>query len=180
MRGQPTYSGEAGGNNMEKTDAEVKAAYNVARRIAKSVMRSRTTAGMAYEDFVQEGVLAWLQGRSIYYGMIDAFRRLAPISPYSYGVKGVKEPEMVSFVEELYTQYDDDERDRIDTLLDAEKILKRIQEIPNDVLQFALLGYLYFGMTLREIGSVLEKSHEWVRTYLVEPELKKIREEFQC
>jgi len=164
---------------MEKTDEEVKAAYNVARRIAKSVMRSRTTAGMAYEDFVQEGVLAWLQGQSIYYGMIDAFRKQAALSPYSYGVKGIAEPEILSFDEELDSNKDD-ESSRLDTLLDAEKILKRIQAIPNDILQFALLGYLYFGMSLREIAGVLEKSHEWVRTYLVEPELKKIREEFQC
>jgi len=166
---------------MEKTDSEVQAAYNVARRIAKTVMRKVSTintSSMAFEDFVQEGVIAWLEGKPMYYGMIDAFRAQAMISPYSYGTKGVKEPQMVLFDENIDSS--NDCTAAVDISIDAERILKRIQKVPNDIQQFALLGYLYFGMSLREIAGVLEKSHEWVRTYLIEPELKKIREEFQC
>jgi len=166
---------------MEKTDAEVKVAYIIARRMARNIMRKMSTVNstpMSYEDYVQEGVMAWLEGRSMYYGMIDAFRKQALISPYSYNLKGVKEPLVIPFDENNHGSQDPSEDTEI--TVDAEKILKRIQEVPDDIQQFALLGYLYFGMSLREIGAVLEKSHEWVRTYLVEPELKKIREEFQC
>ena len=167
---------------MEKTDAEVKAAYSVARSIAKNVMRSKVSTlnstCMAYEDFVQEGVLAWLEGKSMYYGMIDAFRKQALISPYSYGVKGVKEPQVLPYQEE-FDGYINPLHD-LETAIDAQKILKRIQSVEDPIKQFALLGYLYFGMSLRDIAEVLDKSHEWVRTYLVEPELKLIREEFQC
>lgn len=163
---------------VEKTDMEVQSAYTMARRIAKSVMRTLSTPSMGFDDFVQEGVVAWLEGKSMYYGMIDAFRSQAKLSPYSYTTKGMKEPEVLQFNEEMDGV--NEEASEIATKIDAERILKRIQSVQNDQQQFALLGYLYFGMSLREIGTVLEKSHEWVRTYLVEPELKKIREEFKC
>jgi len=164
-----------------KTDAEVKSAYAVARRVAKSVMRKVSTLNsnsMGFDDFVQEGMMAWLEGKSMYYGMIDAFRAQAKLSPYSYNVKGMKEPQVFQF-DEAIDSINENAED-IATKIDAERILKRIQAVENAQQQFALLGYLYFGMSLREIGTVLEKSHEWVRTYLVEPELKKIREEFKC
>ena len=166
---------------MNRSDVEVESAYKVARRVAKSVMRKVSTLNscpMGFEDFVQEGMIAWIEGKSMYYGMIDAFRTQAMISPYSYGVKGVKEPQMLQFEEDLDGV--SNPSTGIEIAIDAERILKRIQSVPDEIQQFALLGYLYFGMSLREIGRVLEKSHEWVRTYLVEPELKKIREEFQC
>jgi DNA-directed RNA polymerase specialized sigma24 family protein len=166
---------------MEKTDVEVQSAYSVARRIAKSVMRKVSTLNsnsMGFEDFVQEGMMAWLEGKSMYYGMIDAFRSQAKMSSYSYTTKGMKEPEVLLFNDEIDGATD--EAAEICNRIDAERILKRIQAVDNEQQQFALLGYLYFGMSLREIGTVLEKSHEWVRTYLVEPELKKIREEFKC
>jgi hypothetical protein len=166
---------------VEKTNTEVMLAYTVARRVAKGVMRKVSTLNstcMAYEDFVQEGVMAWLEGKSMYYGMIDAFRSQAMISPYSYNTKGVKEPQVLPFEDGLdgFTN----PTEAIDNAIDAQKMLKRIQAVEDPIKQFALLGYLYFGMSLREIAEVLDKSHEWVRTYLVEPELKIIREEFQC
>jgi DNA-directed RNA polymerase specialized sigma24 family protein len=133
---------------------------------------------MDLDDFVQEGIVAWLEGKPMHFRMLDAFHKQTRMSKYAYSVKGMTEPVEFQHTDEL-----DNPVNTIPDLemaIDAEKILKRIQSVENDHQQFALLGYLYFGMSLREIGEVLEKSHEWVRTYLVEPELKKIREEFKC
>lgn len=168
---------------MEKqhTEVEIQAAYSVARRIAKSVMRKMASLrpnSMGFEDFVQEGMVAWLEGKPMYYRMLDAFHKQTMMSPYSYNVKGMPEPQAVRFEDEFDGASNPD--CEIEVALDAEKVLKRIQAVPDEAQQFALLGYLYFGMSLRDIGEVLEKSHEWVRTYLVQPELKKIQEEFKC
>lgn len=166
---------------MEKTEGEVKSAYTVARRLAKHVVGKLSTlnsSSMGYEDFVQEGMLAWLEGKSMYYGMIDAFRKQSMIAPYSYVTKGMKEPQVLPFDESIDAPCDDTEE--VDKHIDAQKILARVQAVDDELVQFALLGYLYFGMSLRDIGEVLEKSHEWVRLYLINPELKKIREEFSC
>jgi DNA-directed RNA polymerase specialized sigma24 family protein len=165
----------------QKTELETQQAYKVARRIAQSVMRRFAGSHqlVSYEDFVQDGMLGWLEGKSMYFAMIDSFRRQAMMSNYSYKVKGMKEPGLTSFNEDVHSMTHENPVHEWDNQIDAQDILERIQRVDDDVQQFALLGYLYFGMSLREIGEVLDKSHEWVRTYLIEPELSLIREEFR-
>jgi hypothetical protein len=168
---------------MEKTEGEVKSAYKMARRLAKHVMSKITpvnnSSSMGYEDFVQEGMLAWLEGKSMYYGMIDAFREQAMLGKYSYTTKGMTDPQVVPFNEEV-DGHTDDESEEVIKHIDAQKVMQRILAVENEQVQFALLGYLCYGMSLRDLGEVLEMSHEGVRLYLINPELKKIREEFSC
>jgi DNA-directed RNA polymerase specialized sigma subunit len=165
----------------QKTDEEVEQAYNVARKLARYVMRR--TAGcrqlVSFEDFVQDGMLGWLEGKDMFFAMIDAFRKQAMMSNYSYKKKGMKEPGLTSFDEMMHSTEVENPTHEWDKQIDAQKVLKRIQGITDEATKFALLGYLYFGMSLREIAEILERSHEWVRLYLIEPELSKIREEFQ-
>jgi DNA-directed RNA polymerase specialized sigma24 family protein len=165
----------------QKSPAEVEQAYTVARRIARSIMRRFAGSHqlVSFEDFVQDGMLGWLEGRSMYFSMIDAFRKQAMMSNYSYKVKDMKEPGLTSFNEDVHSMTHENPVHEWDKHIDAQAILERIQRVDDDAQQFALLGYLYFGMSLREIGDVLDKSHEWVRTYLIEPELRLIVEEFK-
>jgi DNA-directed RNA polymerase specialized sigma subunit len=164
----------------EKTEREVELAYNAARRIARSFVQKYSGVlppSVDYEDYVQIGMLAWLESRDMYWEMIRALRKALEFSKYSYKVKKLPVPQMVEF---------DDERsnrqpiEALEDKIDAQRILDRIYDVEDDRKQFALMGYLFLGMSLRDIGEVFEKSHEWVRTYLIEPELKKIREELTC
>jgi len=165
----------------EKSEEEVKQAYVDARRIAQSIMRrfSGSHQLVSVEDFVQDGMLGWLEGKSMYYSMIDSFRKQAMISNHSYKKRGIKEPDLTSFNEDMHSNVNDSPVHEWDTLIDAQKVLERVRQVKDDAQQFALLGYLYFDMSLREIGDILGKSHEWVRKFLIEPELKLIKEEFK-
>lgn len=169
---------------MEKTPEEIEAAYAVARRLANSIVkrvRSSHDHYLDYDDFVQEGMVAWLEGRSMYHAMLRAFGKAAKMSYYSYKVKGMEEPRTITIDELMDSPSTGLELiEQLDRKVDAQKILRRILSIKDERAQFAVLAHFYFGMTLRELGIVFEKSHEWVRTYLIEPELKKLREEFSC
>jgi hypothetical protein len=136
---------------------------------------------MDYDDFVQEGILAWLEGRRMYPAMLRAFGKSAKMSYYSYSVKGMHEPQTLPLDDFVDSEASDTpDIEHLHDKVDASKIMRRITRIENEQIQFALLGYLYFGMTLRDLGEVFGKSHEWVRSYLIEPELVKLREEFKC
>lgn len=170
--------------DTEYTKEEVEAAYKVARRLATMVLnrvRSSHDHILDYDDFVQEGMLAWLEGRPMYESMIRAFTNSAKISNYSYKVKGVREPVTLSLDNMNDSEHPgENPYESLENKIDMNKILSRILEIKDEQAQFAVLAYFFFGMSLRQLGEVFEKSHEWVRTYLIEPELAKLREEFKC
>lgn len=161
------------------TPKEIEVAYRTAKKIANQFIRSRKRLpDMDFDDFVQEGVLGWLEGRNIYYAMASAYRYASKFHDYDYRVKGITDPVMVEFNEETHTEADCLEESVVQAL-DAGRIIERILEIEDDTVQFILLGAHYFGMSLRELSVVLGKSHEWVRTILVE-QTKILREEFQA
>ena len=164
-----------------KTDEEVEAAYRVARKLANVLVKRMFSSHdhfTDYDDYVQEGMLAWLQGKDMYRAMTHAFSNAAKLSRYSFNVKKMAEPYTVPLTDDVADEIFDSPDDDLSTRIDANKILKRIMQIPNEQAQFAVLGYLYFGLSLRDLAEIFEKSHEWVRTYLLEPEITKLREEF--
>jgi len=167
---------------VEKTKEEIEVAYKIARVLAKSLMARFWSSHdhiMALEDYIQEGILGWLEGRSMYRSMIRAFSNTAKMSNYSYVVKGMREPHTVPLDDYVENEHATENIcAELDKQVDASKFLDRILAIQDDKAQFAVLGYFYFDMSLRDIGEVLEKSHEWVRTYLINPEIEKLREEF--
>lgn len=163
-----------------KTDKEVELAYRAARKIARSFVRrynSIMTPTADFEDYVQTGMVEWLEGRDMYWGMIRELRRSLEFSKYLYKVKQMPAPHMVEFEDD---RHDRDLKDEIERKIDAQPILDKIYAIEDEQKQFALVAYFLLGLSLREIAQVFEKSHEWVRTYLIDPEIKRIREELVC
>lgn len=159
---------------------QVEIAYSVARRIARSFDRlQQIQQVMDFDDFVQEGVLAWLEGRPMYLAMLDAFRRVAKLSQYAYSVKGLSDPPHTEFIEEMYTDTADSVEDELVENIDAQRVLDRIMSIKDETTRFVVTGSLYFGISLRDMGEVLGKSHEWVRL-LLDTQVQKLKEEFQC
>jgi len=166
-----------------KTDEQIRAAYEVAHRLAKSVLkRMKTNRASIFDedDLVQEGMVAWLEDRNMYYSMIRAIRDSSVLSRYAYDVKGLHDPFVTSLDDTDISATAEDTQDWMASVIDATAAWKRVMEIKNDDARFAVLSYTLDIMSLRELGRVFEKSHEWVRTFLIEPELKKIREEFGC
>lgn len=159
---------------------EVEIAYSVARRIAKSLSRLlHVQKVLDFDDFVQEGVLAWLEGRPMYLSMLDAFRRVANLSQYAYNIKGLPDLERLEFIEEAHTDVTESIEDELIENIDAQRIGDRIMSIEDETTRFVVMGSLYFGMSLRDIGEVLGKSHEWVRL-LLDTQVQKLKEEFTC
>lgn len=169
---------------MERTEQEIEVAYKVARKLANSVVsrvRSSHSHYIDFDDYVQEGVLAWLEGRNMYRAMMEAFVKAAKMSKYSFNTKGMKEPRTVDIdsLSDVVAEEENVEAVLVQRI-DANRVLQRILAVSNEQVQFALLAYLYIGMSLREISQVFGKSHEWVRTYLIEPELARIKEDLKC
>lgn len=170
---------------MQKTDEEVNRAYDVARKLAKACMRhmlfnNKTVFHIDEEDLVQEGMIAWLTGESnMYARMVRVIRDAKMGSRYQYDQKGLSDINVFpieSFPED--TSVDEEAEDRMLDHIDAKPLLERIERIPNKDARLALTAYLMYDVSLRELGELFEKSHEWVRKHLIQPELKKIREEF--
>lgn len=162
-----------------KTEREVELAYRAARRIARSFVSRYNGVlppSLDFEDYVQEGILAWLEGRDMYWEMNVAFKKASKLSVYAYKVKKTPVPQSVEFEDD---KNQEDRCAELECRVDAGKITERVYAIQDEKVQFAIMAYLLLGMSLREIGKVFEKSHEWVRTYLIEPELHKMREEFK-
>ncbi|MFH1738364.1 MAG: hypothetical protein ABIH23_05105 [bacterium] len=163
----------------KKTELEIKAAYAVATKLARKFMK-HTHADiyrphMDLEDFVQDGILAWLEGRPMYYAMLDSYRASSPLSRWDREVLGLVEPTATEFKDNISAE---DVLSDIEVKIDSDKIIRRIQSIKDENVRFATLAYLYFGMSLREIGAVLGQSHESVRQNIILPEIKRLREEF--
>jgi RNA polymerase sigma factor (sigma-70 family) len=158
---------------------DVNMAYEVARKIAASLFskHAQVQEMLDFEDFVQEGMLAWWEGSvTMYNAMMDAFRRASKLSRYSYVVKGMTPPYELSYNDEMFEGPNITE-DEIIEHLDSGKVLERINAIKDSRTKFIVQGNLYFGMSYRELGEVLDLSHERIRQIL-EPELEKLRKEF--
>src|SRR4030042_246466 len=130
------------------------------------------------DDFIQEGVWSWLEGRDMYYGMITAYRQASPVSRWDRETKGVVEPSFVEYVDSIHPT-DDCGFEQADARLDAAKIISRIDKIADADVQFGVQAYFLFGLSLREIAEVVGKSHETVRRWLM-PTIKMLKEEFTC
>lgn len=168
--------------NVEvKTAQEVEMAYRAARKIARSFVvkyNGVLPPTVDFDDYVQTGMVAWLEGRDMYWAMIRELRKALEFSKYSYKVKKMTLPKRVELTADVPDSGRDIEKELADQL-DAKKIADRIYAIKDETRQFAMIAYFFLGMTLRDIGEVVGKSYEGVRTFLIEPELKRIREELK-
>lgn len=165
----------------KQSPEQIAMAYSTARRIAKyftSVLQRRTI--LDFEDYVQEGVLAWLEGRSMFLRMLTAYSMSGKLSRYAYLIKKAQDPISVEFDDRGGTTgVTDSCEDDVVAHIDYERVRDRIMAIKDDTVQFIIMGSLYFGISLRELGTILGMSHEAVRK-IRDSHVKQIREEFQC
>ena len=166
----------------EKTEREIAIAYSVARRIAASFMTPERIAlyrpHMEMEDYIQEGVLGWLEGKDIYRAIVTAYRKDSPVTWWRRA-KGDKEPSFVPLQDDALLEDPTDNIARSEQRMDAEKILALLDNIEDDTKRFAVCANLYFGMSLRQIAEVLGSTHETVRK-MIKPEIEEIRRKLGC
>ena len=144
----------------DPTDLEIKEAYRISKMIARNFTRNHHIAFLDLEDYIQEGVMGWLEGRNIYHAIIDAFRKAAPIDKMAYR-PGMEIPETVHFGIHLPEQLSQMSHDPISTLekeLDSKDLIDQILDATHQLpekIQFCVLGSYYYGMTLSEVGDTL-------------------------
>jgi len=64
------------GKKLQKTDENtIKGIYTLARKHAAQYLACYPTTYLDIDDLAQEGMIAYLQGRHIKYGILDAIRR---------------------------------------------------------------------------------------------------------
>ena len=143
------------------TDKQIEEAYRIARIIAKRFCATHFIAHLDVEDYVQEGVLGWLEGRNIYHAIIDAFRNAAPIDKMMYK-PGMHIPEMVHYgvhvPESIGKAISYDPTNAMEDFIDSrdmiDKILDFTHQLPEKV-QFCVLGSYYYGLTLADIAEIM-------------------------
>ncbi|KKM91373.1 hypothetical protein LCGC14_1229150 [marine sediment metagenome] len=69
----------------EPSKDEVDKMYGIANRLANSFYTKYFLTYLDKQDFVQEAMLGWLQGRPMLYAMMDAFRKAAPLARSQIG-----------------------------------------------------------------------------------------------
>lgn len=165
----------------EKTDEEIKEAYkfawNLARKVYSNFRIEMYRPYLDVADFAQEGILAWLEGRNMYFAMIDFTRAHSCFPRWHRKNNDLKDPIHVSFDERM-VESDSNPEDEAEMRIDAAKIRARINQIEDADARFAVLGKLYFGMSYRELADVIRCSHERVRK-LVDEHVQKIKKELE-
>lgn len=155
---------------MSKHIDKVEDAYKLAQNLARRFAQNHTLPSIDEEDYAQEAMLGWLQNRNMFFTMVDAFRRAAPLS-YSSWQKNPGNPPYPVFVEiKEFLDADPAALDSIDSCenaLFAEQIKRYILEvIQDDVMQVALISYLFLGASKYKIACMLHKSQDGVSKLL--------------
>jgi DNA-directed RNA polymerase specialized sigma24 family protein len=155
---------------MAKHIDSVEDAYTLARNMARQFAQNHTLPAIDEEDYAQEAMIGWLTNRNMFFTMVDAFRKAAPLS-YSSWQKNPSNPPYPVFVEmrefldaDLTTQ---DSIESCENALFADQIRRYIlQEIKDDVMQVALISYLFLGASKYKIACMLHKSQDGVSKLL--------------
>lgn len=155
---------------MAKHIDSVEVAYALARNLAQQFAQNHTLPAIDVDDYTQEAMIGWLTNRNMFFTMVDAFRKAAPLS-YSSWQKNPDNPPYPVFVEmQEFLDADPTTQDSIESCenaLFADQIRRYIlEEIEDDVMQVALISYLFLGASKYKIACMLHKSQDGVSKLL--------------
>jgi DNA-directed RNA polymerase specialized sigma24 family protein len=157
---------------MAKHIDKVEDAYKLAQNLAHRFAQNHTLPSIDEDDYVQEAMLGWLQNRNMFFTMVDAFRRAAPLS-YSAWQKNPNSPPYPVFLElQEFLDEDPTTQETIESCenaLFADQVRRYIlEEIQDDVMQVALISYLFLNTSKYKIACMLHKSQDGVSKLLKE------------
>jgi RNA polymerase sigma factor (sigma-70 family) len=115
-----------------------------AKILARAYYKTHSGTYLDEEDLAQEAILAHLQGRSMKYGIIDAFRDAAPLSNYHFKNK-VPVPVFVD-IDGTEPQYEDNAVE----LCQLREVISQLKTQQKDVM----IRHFIYGETFVEIGKV--------------------------
>ncbi len=160
---------------MGKTKETPEQAYEMAWRAARVFSRNHKLPHMDVEDYVQEAMIGWFQGRNIYYAMISAFRKAAPLSLHTFKARGgTAIPHFVAFDE----TYGEATHVNLEDKIDQRRVTQLIEEIDEERVQFVIKAMFYMGMSAVEISEILQCSRAWVYV-LREKGLQQLRDKLE-
>lgn len=151
---------------QKKTEEEVKKAYGLARTMGR--MFAETHQKMVHhldaDDYTQEAIIAWMEGKHIPYKLVDLYRKESPIGRREW----IKKKGRVTSVDPV--NVDDIENllpSEVDVEADAEKQirLKAIQKVVDDMIdprqQIIMILHYVYDKSLTEIGQGLGLSKSY-------------------
>jgi DNA-directed RNA polymerase specialized sigma24 family protein len=157
---------------MAKHIDRVEDAYKLAQNLAHKFAQNHTLPSIDEDDYVQEAMLGWLSNRNMFFTMVDAFRRAAPLSYRSWQKNAANPPYPVFLQLQEFLDEDPTTQDTVESCenaLFAEQIRRYIlEEIQDDIMQVALISYFFLNTSKYKIARMLHKSQDGVSKLLKE------------
>jgi DNA-directed RNA polymerase specialized sigma24 family protein len=154
---------------------------NAEKYLDKALQKSKTLARRYYEnhsntfideeDLAQEAMIAYLEGRSMGFGMIDAYRKAAPLTRTQMG----KQPTPIFWQVFERTLIDEDAEDKMNYAVlqrQLREAIAKMEPINQDVID----RYFLKEESCRQIGEHYNKSRTWARN-LVQDSIRRLRKE---
>ena len=133
---------------MQEDDEKLKKIYSLARKIAHNVSSKYHISYLDEEDFAQEAVMGWLEGRNMYLATLDALRRYGPLTKDGVARKEVP-PNFINLEDgdALFSK----EVSVEDKIL-ADQVMQVIQDMPDYEPQYAVLASFFGEDSLQTIS----------------------------
>lgn len=160
-------------NPNDCAEKYVDRAYQKAKNLARSYIRTHNNEYLDEQDYAQECMIAFLEGRNMRFGLIDAYRKAAPLSRRQLATMNV--PIFWEIFE--HTLIDEGAEDKLNHAV----LLRRLSEfialmepIKKDVID----RYYFKHQTLDTIGHAHGKSRTWASNLIKKDIIPMLQKEF--
>ncbi len=160
-------------NSPKCAEKYVNKAYQKAKNLARNYYETHSNTYIDEEDLTQEAMIAFLEGRSMGFGLIDAYRKAAPLKRSQVG----KQPSPIFWQVFERTLIDEDATSMMDHAVlqrQLREAIAKMETITQDVLD-----RYYFReppQTYETIGKAYHKSRTWARN-LIKDSVRRLQKE---
>lgn len=154
------------------TEKYIDKAYQKARNGANAYVKTHNNTYLDEEDFAQEAMIAFLEGRTMGFGMIDAYRSAAPLKREQVGK--ITTPIFWQVFE--HTLIDEDATSMMDHAVlqrQLREFIAKMEPIKKDVID----RYFFKQETIETIGNAYGKSRFWVSSR-IKDSIRMMQKEF--
>lgn len=136
---------------MDISDEKIKQIYSLARKVASRVMHKYRVSYLDEEDFVQEAVMGWLEGRNLYLAAMDALRKYGPLTKDEASRK-VRPPEFIDSEDPDLILTSGTGPSSMEHHVLSSQILDIILSIDDREEQYAVLASYFGDLSLQDIS----------------------------
>lgn len=162
---------EKNANTPKTTEKYIERAYQKAKNLARSYAKTHSNTHLDSDDFTQEAMIAFLEGRNMGFGLIDAYRKAAPLTRSQVG----RIPSPIFRQVFDHTLIDEESENALNRAVLTRQLREAIAQM-EPINQDVIDRYYRQEQTLKEIGEAYGKSRTWVSNR-IEGTIRKLQEE---